>query len=245
MQRPHTRMVCTDNTLIYTRLESAFAHAQTREQAFQTAGALAQQAGFAYLIHAPVRNHPNAAHNWAATTYPAEWQRLYAEKGYLARNPVRHHALVTNQPFRWSALEAELPTAEREIFADCRDTGMQEGIVVPVHGPWGQVIAIGFACEHPDAAANPMATPFLHLLALRLHHAFDTTTAQPEIRLTPREHEILQRLAQGRDNREISDVMGISDHSVEWHLKNIYTKLGVRNRTAAVVQALQIGLLSL
>ena len=55
-------MVCTDNTLIYTRLESAFAHAHTREQAFQTAGALAQQAGFAYLSHAPVRNHPNDEH---------------------------------------------------------------------------------------------------------------------------------------------------------------------------------------
>lgn len=228
----------------YLEIDSAFSHVHTREQAFYTAGALAQQVGFCYLIHAPVRNHPNAQSNWAATTYPTEWQRLYEEKGYLKRNPVRHRALITNQPFRWSSFDVDLPNKERELFDICRQTGMQDGIVVPVHGPWGQAIAIGFACQNLDAVADPAVVPFLHLVALRLHHTFDVSTVQPEIHLTPREREILQRLAQGWDNKEISDVLNISDNSVEWHLKNIYTKLAVRNRTAAVVKAVQMGLLT-
>jgi predicted ATPase/DNA-binding CsgD family transcriptional regulator len=61
--------------------------------------------------------------------------------------------------------------------------------------------------------------------------------------LTARELEILQFLAAGLSNREIGAQLFLTTGTVKWYTHNIYSKLGVRKRTAAVVQAQMMGLL--
>lgn len=51
--------------------------------------------------------------------------------------------------------------------------------------------------------------------------------------LTERENDVLQRLAQGLTNKQIALALGISEHTVKFHVSSIYTKLGVSNRTEA------------
>ena len=63
--------------------------------------------------------------------------------------------------------------------------------------------------------------------------------------LTPREIEVLQQLAKGRANKEIADVLKISEHTVKDHLKSILGKLHVADRTEAVTAALQRGIIHL
>jgi DNA-binding NarL/FixJ family response regulator len=63
--------------------------------------------------------------------------------------------------------------------------------------------------------------------------------------LTPRELEVLRQLARGRANKEIADVLGISEYTVKDHLKNILGKLHVADRTEAVTAALQRGIIHL
>jgi DNA-binding NarL/FixJ family response regulator len=63
--------------------------------------------------------------------------------------------------------------------------------------------------------------------------------------LTPREQELLRYLGEGLGNREIAHAMGLSDHTVKFHLRSIYAKLGVRTRTEAVSVAVRRGLLML
>ena len=53
--------------------------------------------------------------------------------------------------------------------------------------------------------------------------------------LTSRELEILEILSQGYSNREIASKLEISDNTVKFHLKNIYEKIQVDNRTQAVI----------
>jgi DNA-binding CsgD family transcriptional regulator len=57
--------------------------------------------------------------------------------------------------------------------------------------------------------------------------------------LTAREHEVLEQLADGASNKEIARRLVISVHTVERHVANIYTKLGVRNRAEATAVALR------
>lgn len=57
--------------------------------------------------------------------------------------------------------------------------------------------------------------------------------------LTPREGEVLAWLAEGKSNRDISEILGVSHRTVTKHLEQIYTKLGVENRTAAAAIALR------
>lgn len=61
--------------------------------------------------------------------------------------------------------------------------------------------------------------------------------------LSDRELEVLQLVAQGLSNREIATGLRLSIHTVECHAKNIYRKLAVRSRAAAVYSARVQGLL--
>ncbi len=70
------------------------------------------------------------------------------------------------------------------------------------------------APDHPEAADNP---------------------------LTGREQEVLRLMAQGKENAEIAAALVITERTVKFHVGNIYAKLGVASRTAAVVEALRRG----
>lgn len=61
----------------------------------------------------------------------------------------------------------------------------------------------------------------------------DTTLVE----LTPREHEVLQYLAQGFANKQIAYQLNITERTVKFHLNSIFQKLGAHNRTEAVAIA--------
>jgi DNA-binding NarL/FixJ family response regulator len=52
--------------------------------------------------------------------------------------------------------------------------------------------------------------------------------------LTPREREVLQLAAEGLANKQIALSLGISEHTVKFHLSSLYTKLGATSRTEAI-----------
>jgi DNA-binding NarL/FixJ family response regulator len=63
--------------------------------------------------------------------------------------------------------------------------------------------------------------------------------------LSAREREVLQLVARGCTNREVGERLHVSAATVKTHLLNVYAKLGVDDRTAAVVTALERGLIEL
>jgi DNA-binding NarL/FixJ family response regulator len=71
--------------------------------------------------------------------------------------------------------------------------------------------------------------------------AFDSAEL-PEA-LTDREKTILRFLAGGYSNREISELLKISDGTVKNHISSVLAKLGVRDRTRAVLKAIDLGLI--
>ena len=67
--------------------------------------------------------------------------------------------------------------------------------------------------------------------------------ASPSVHLSERELGILSHVAQGYGNREIAELLGLSRLTIEAHTRNIYRKLAVGSRTAAVYEARAMGLL--
>lgn len=61
--------------------------------------------------------------------------------------------------------------------------------------------------------------------------------------LTPRETEVLQMLAEGDGNKQIARRLGISDHTVKFHVASIMGKLGADTRTEAVTLGIRQGLI--
>ena len=63
--------------------------------------------------------------------------------------------------------------------------------------------------------------------------------------LTEREMEVLRATAYGQPNKAIAGSLAISPQTVQVHLRNIFSKLGVSNRSEAVAYAIRHGLISL
>jgi len=63
--------------------------------------------------------------------------------------------------------------------------------------------------------------------------------------LTPREVEVLRMLAEGLGNRQMAQRLGISDHTVKFHVSSILDKLGASTRTEAVTMGIRMGLILL
>ena len=59
--------------------------------------------------------------------------------------------------------------------------------------------------------------------------------------LTPRERDILRLLGDGLANHDIAATLGLSDHTVKFHLRSIFSKLGAHSRTEAVSVAVRRG----
>lgn len=73
----------------------------------------------------------------------------------------------------------------------------------------------------------------------------DAWAASDPDALTPRELEVLQVVARGASNLEVAQRLGLKEGTVRIHLSNIFSKLGVRDRTEAVTAALKRGLVDL
>ena len=85
------------------------------------------------------------------------------------------------------------------------------------------------------------------VLAVQFHQAYmaledagDMVGGSP---LTARERDVLLRLVEGLNNAEAAERLGISEHSVKFHVQNVCKKLGVNSRVAAVVKAIRLGLI--
>ena len=106
-----------------------------------------------------------------------------------------------------------------------------EEIVAAIEG-----VAAGLVVLHPDLASGltPHLVPVMHPL-----RASDVET------LTPREIEVLGMLAEGAGNKSIARRLGISEHTVKFHVGSILGKLGASSRTEAVTLGVRQGLILL
>jgi DNA-binding NarL/FixJ family response regulator len=77
------------------------------------------------------------------------------------------------------------------------------------------------------------------LRRLRTRRVADSDLERRLARLTPREIEILQRMADGLGPEQIADQLGMSRHTLRTHTQNILTKLGVHSKIEAVVAAIR------
>jgi DNA-binding NarL/FixJ family response regulator len=128
--------------------------------------------------------------------------------------------------------------------------------------PRARIIALGVSHSVEDVqetiGAGAVTYLFKDVSSRDLVHTIREVAAgrrplQPEVdtllhrrhshqQLTCRESEVMQLMAQGMRNHEIAEALGISELTVQVHVKNIFTKLNVSDRTAAVYAALRRGL---
>lgn len=122
--------------------------------------------------------------------------------------------------------------------------GLRLGIALPIlHDDEVLAVLEFYAVEHRTLDAGTIAV--LEALAEQLGLFLDRHRG--DLRpgtLTPREIEVLQHAAEGKGVAEIAGDLVLSPATVRTHFKNIYDRLGVRDRAAAVAEAMRLGLVS-
>ena len=124
--------------------------------------------------------------------------------------------VLDSNPRAWGVLSAE--ATEDELVAAVRALG--EGLWVGAPG---------------------LVKSLIRLSGRRESSGEDSLVEQ----LTAREMEVIQLMAQGLANKQIALSLGISEHTVKFHLSSLYAKLGISSRTEAVKRGIELGLISL
>lgn len=136
---------------------------------------------------------------------------------------------------------------ERLHLERYRDSGIVNGLALEAFGPNRRngLFAIDLGrtkrLEPVELGRLRWACQVMHLRYCEL--LLPTLGTLPS--LTTREAEVLRWVAHGKSNTAIGEILGISAHTVDAHLRRIYMKLGVVDRVSAALRALGFGLISI
>lgn len=179
---------------------------------------------------------------------PEEWIQHYTANGYEVFDPVMLRTPQSAEPLVWDDLtrQSALSPKQRRVMAESRDAGLLNGVSIPLHGPCGETYVVSLATHGAllKQAADLsklqiLAVQFMISYARQLRRAKGSSST----RLTDRERECLTWTARGKSAWSIGKILGVSEHTVNFHLKRAMAKLEAANRMQAVVAALRLGLI--
>ncbi len=94
-----------------------------------------------------------------------------------------------------------------------------------------------------DSYIDILVVDFANSIVARLSKQGGESEGGITAGLSAREREVLEELANGRSNKEIARLLDMTEHTVKFHLKNVFSKLGAERRTDAVARAKQLNLI--
>ena len=175
------------------------------------------------------------------SNYGEEHTGLYASQGFLTDPAIQ---LLQRANIGTVSSEDDpsivIPRAVTNLKLD---SGIKTCLSIGVRGVLG--MCTYYAFSNFDKKMLLKLRTMMQILAPHLHLAYLQATTPPPAEppdvsratLTPREHEIMRWVAEGKTNWEISMILNVSLNTIKFHLKNIYQKLGgVENRWTAVAQ---------
>lgn len=90
-----------------------------------------------------------------------------------------------------------------------------------------------------DAALRAVAAGLTVRVTPPQTRSFDSFPEEPPVLLTPREIDVLGALGNGMTNKEVARLLGISPHTVKFHVESLFRKLGAASRAEAVAKGIR------
>lgn len=185
-------------------------------------------------------------HLWAER-HPAGWMERYLQERYVFIDPVIRRIHGELSPFLWrdAPLQASIETRQRRIMNEAREFGLNDGLAVPIVLEDGTLGSVSFGGSHVEVPSQVVGE--INLIAIYAMGRAVQLRSRAEIgarvRLTQRELDALRWAAEGLTLAEIGNRLGISDRTVEHHLKAAASKLGALNRAHTIAEAFRVGVL--
>lgn len=226
--------------------------AKSEREFLSTMAQACRQIGFErFLIGTQWHDDNGTPVHRVASGYPAEWQRIYAQRQYIALDPTVGHCQKSTQALVWTDDLFE-STGSLDLLEEAKSHGVGFGLSVPVHEARGNVKSmISLARDQPlpdDPAETEHMIAAGKVLASCVHFAYRSLiatemSATQRPNLSPQESQCLRWVAMGKTSAEIGEIMSIAEPTVVFHIKHVMEKLDVKNRPQAVAVAFRLGLL--
>jgi LuxR family transcriptional regulator len=190
-----------------------------------------------------------------AGRWPEKWPQVYIAKKYVLIDPTIRFLAQAQRPFRWRDTVLAFRTDPHrrrmeQMMVDARAHGLHDGYIFPIHGRNGLLGNMTLGGEIVDLSPVEIALfdavgkkAFWRIIELRGEAAALEQTPAIAAQLTRREMEILHYLADGLTSIEISKLLKISNHTVDWYMNGIQDKLKAKNRQQVVALAFRHGLI--
>ncbi len=185
-----------------------------------------------------------------ALNYPQSWIDHYNEQCYLKIDPIVQYSPEISNPFKWSDLvdRIELTRRQRRFFNEAAEAKVCGGVTVPLHGPFGKVAVMCFAASAPNRVSDSQLG-YLKAISAQFQMVHECLDVDGQHKLTQglsqREIDCLSWAALGKSSWEISVILGISENTVNYHIKNAMKKFQTNSRIVAIVKAIRQNVLSL
>jgi LuxR family quorum sensing-dependent transcriptional regulator len=178
--------------------------------------------------------------------WPVEWLERYVARNYVDHDPVVSRMKQLQAPFQWrdAAEEIRIDRGGEVVMGDAGEFKLKDGLAFPLVTLDGQIVMVSLGGEQIEMSGLEfgmisLVATFAIARAMQLHSMPGSTIEHVD--LTPRERECMKWAAAGKSEWEISQILGISEHTSEKHLLNAKQKLGAVNRVQAVAEAIRRG----
>lgn len=209
--------------------------------------------GFEHFLYgARVPSSYNKPHFIYISGYPTEWRERYNAQGYMGLDPTVAHCATNITPIAWNGVKPEKNSHSWQFMDEAKQFGLNSGISLPIHSTQGDFAMFNLSSSKDDADMQKQmahAVPFAQLFTSHLHENVRRLFAGEilplaKAQLSNREKECLMWAADGKTAWETSEILGVSERTVIFHIQNAAEKLNVVNRTQAVARAISLGLIS-
>jgi DNA-binding CsgD family transcriptional regulator len=181
---------------------------------------------------------------------PEAYQVDYNDREDMKRDPVGKRLKTMSVPFVYDQ-DLYVSEGAGDLFERQAAFGYRTGVCVALHLPDHKHFLLGVDRDtalpkRPERLTRLMAD--LQLLAVHAQSAavtLLTPAEEPSLdpKLSPRELEVLRWTMEGKSAWAVGEILGVTEHAVNFHLRNVFRKLGVSSKHSAVLKALKLGLI--
>lgn len=182
--------------------------------------------------------------------YPDQWLEHYFTNAYYEIDPIIAYCARYVTPVQWHELPKITSGRSIQMMNEAGDFGLKAGITMPMHSPHGEMGVLSFALNRPAITSREItqhAMPYIQILAGYIHEAvrrvLNIEAFNGETPLTVREQECMKWAADGKTSWEISQLLNLSERTINFHLNNAMRKLHASNRQHALIKATLLGLI--
>lgn len=187
-----------------------------------------------------------------SVTYSAEWQKHYAQSGYVDLDPIVRTGLGGILPIDWGSIDRSDPII-RKFFGEAQELDVgANGVSVPIRGRNGEFALFTVTSNEQGHRWESMRNDLMRDLMMVAwnFHAAALRSCSPESRqgsvhMPLREASCLRWKALGKTDDEIGHILGISPHTVRFHLESARARLNTTNTTHTVAKAIALGLINM